>query len=55
VQGHLKEKNQKLAQEWVKNGLEIKMLMHIRGFWVLIIFHECVHKWGKYSPPSPIK
>jgi hypothetical protein len=27
------------------------MLMHIIGFWVLIIFHECGHMWGKHSPP----
>jgi hypothetical protein len=25
----------------VKNGSKIKMLMHIIGFWVFIIFHEC--------------
>jgi hypothetical protein len=31
------------------------MLMHIIGFWVFIIFHECVHRWGKHSPPSLIK
>jgi hypothetical protein len=32
----------------VKNGSRIKMLMHIIGFWVFIIFHECGHKWGKH-------
>jgi hypothetical protein len=39
----------------VNNGSKFKMLMHIIGFWVFIIFHECVHTWGKHSPPSPIK
>jgi len=24
-------------------------------FGVFIIFHECVHRWGKHGPPSPIK
>jgi len=48
MEWHLKEKN------WVKNGLRIKMLMHIIGFWVLIIFHECVYRC-KHSPPSLTK
>jgi hypothetical protein len=38
-----------------QNGLGIKMLMHIISFWVFMIFHECVHIWGKHNPPSPIK
>jgi hypothetical protein len=24
-------------------------------FWVFIIFHECVHRWGTHNPPDPIK
>jgi hypothetical protein len=51
MEGHLKEKK----KNGVKNGPRIKMLMHIIGFWEFIIFHECVHRWGKQSPPSPIK
>jgi hypothetical protein len=43
------------VKEWVRNGLGIKILMHIIGFWVFIIFHECVHRWGKHSPLDIIK
>jgi hypothetical protein len=31
------------------------MLIPIIGFWVFIIFHECVHRWGKHSPLNSIK
>jgi hypothetical protein len=39
----------------IMNGLGIKIPMHIISLWVFIIFHECVHRWAKRSPPSPIK
>jgi len=48
-------KNQELNQKWVRNGLGIKMSMHIISFWVLIIFQEYVHRWRKHSLPSPMK
>jgi hypothetical protein len=45
----------KKVRNWVRNGLRMKMLMHIICFEVFIIFHECVHKWGTHSPPNLIK
>ncbi len=39
----------KKVKNGVRNGSRIKMLIHIIGFWVLIIFHECVHRWGKHG------
>jgi hypothetical protein len=47
----LKEKNQNLDQEWLKN-------QNINGYYNFLgvhYFHECVHRWGKHSPPIPIK
>ncbi len=54
VYGHFFKKlgiGSRMGQEWFK----YQNVMHIIGFWVLIIFHECVHRWGKYSPPSLMK
>jgi hypothetical protein len=45
----------KKIKNWVMTGLKIKMSMHIIGFWVFVILHECVHRWGKHRTPSPIK
>jgi hypothetical protein len=50
-----KGKSQELGREWVKNGSRIKILMHIICFWMFIIFHECVHRWGTHSSPNLIK
>jgi hypothetical protein len=46
------KKSYKLGQEWLWNQ---KFNAYYIGFWVFIIFHEGMHRWGKHNPPSLIK